>query len=136
MDTVHGRSGITKAGKATVQPGRWAGTAGALEWPPGDVALVSCIIRSPYHQSGKYWTSFAWRCFVDCFIHENGNDSAVVTALWRVRDSAEGAEPMCALSGRQSLLGGEGIPARLGASLRGPRINYPKYPVMLNATIP
>ena len=33
MDTVHGGSGVTKAGKATVQPGRWASAAGALEWP-------------------------------------------------------------------------------------------------------
>ena len=30
MDVVHGRSGVTKAGKATVQPGLWAGAAGAL----------------------------------------------------------------------------------------------------------
>ena len=31
VDVVHGRSGVTKAEKATVQPGRWAGAAGALE---------------------------------------------------------------------------------------------------------
>ena len=60
--------------------------------------------------------SFVWRCFVDCFIHENGNDSDVVIALWRVRDSAEDAEPMCALSRRQSWLPEEGNPARLEAS--------------------
>ena len=33
MGAVHGRSGVTKAEKATAQPGRWAGAAGALEWP-------------------------------------------------------------------------------------------------------
>ena len=33
MDAVHGRSGVTKAEKTTVQPGRWAGAARALEWP-------------------------------------------------------------------------------------------------------
>ena len=33
MDVVHGRSGVTKARKATVQPGRWAGAAGPPEWP-------------------------------------------------------------------------------------------------------
>ena len=84
--------------------------------PHGDVALVSSIRRSLYHRNGKSWTSFAWRCFVDCFIHENGNDNAVVIALWRVRDSAEDAEPMCALSRRQSWLPEEGNPARLEAS--------------------
>ena len=71
---------------------------------------------SPYHQSGKSWGSFAGRCFVDSFIHENGNDNAVVTALGRVRDSTGSAEPMCVLSRRQSWLGEEGIPARLEAS--------------------
>ena len=76
--------GVAKAGKATVQPGRWAGAAGAQDVPHGDVALISSIRRFPYHQSGKSWTSFAWRCFVDCFIHENGNDNAIVIALWRV----------------------------------------------------
>ena len=39
-----------------------------------------------------------------------------VIALWRVRVSAEGAEPMCALSRRQSWLGEERNPARLEAS--------------------
>ena len=78
----------------------------------GDVALVSSIRRSPYHQSGKSWTSFAWRCFVDCFIHENGNDSTGVTACWRARDSAGSAEPMCALSRRQSRLVEGKIPSR------------------------
>ena len=33
MDPVHGRDGVTKAGKATVQPGQWASAAGALERP-------------------------------------------------------------------------------------------------------
>ena len=60
--------------------------------------------------------SFAWRCFVDCFIHENGNDNAVVTALWRVCDSADDAEPMCALSRRQSWPGEERALAGLEAS--------------------
>ena len=82
----------------------------------GDVALVSSIRRSPYHQSGKSWTSFAWRCFVDCFIHGNGNDNACVIPLWRVWDSAEGAEPMCALSQGQSWLGEEKTLARPEAS--------------------
>ena len=51
------------------------------------------------------------------FRSENGNCGAAVTMRSRARDSAEDAEPMCALSRRQSLLGGEGIPARLEASL-------------------
>ena len=98
------RSGVTKAEKGH-RPTRtvdWccrsSGTA------RGDVALVSSVRRSPYHQSGKSWTAFARRCFVECFIHENGNDSAGVIARWRARDSAGAAEPMCALSRRQSWL--------------------------------
>ena len=59
---------------------------------------------------------FAWRCFVDSFIHRNGNDNAAVITLWRVRDSAEGAEPMCALPRRQSWLREEGSLARQKAS--------------------
>ena len=59
---------------------------------------------------------FAWCCFVDCFIHKNGNDSAGVTAPWRAHDSTEDAEPMCALSRRQSRLGEEGTLVRLEAS--------------------
>ena len=39
MDAVHGRSGVTKAGKATVQPGRWAGAGGAQDAPHGEVVL-------------------------------------------------------------------------------------------------
>ena len=62
----------------------------------GDVALVSSAGRSPYHQSGNSWACFAWRCFVDCFIHENGNDSTDVITLWRVWDFA-GAQSPCAL---------------------------------------
>ena len=116
MDAVHGRSGVTKAGKATVQPGRWAGAATARGGPHGDVVLVSSGRRPPYHQSGNPCSSFAWRCFIDCFIHENGNDNAVVITLWRVCDSAEDAEPMCALSRRQSTLGKEENLARLEAS--------------------
>ena len=84
--------------------------------PHGDVVLVSSGGRFPYHQSGKSWTSFAWRCFVDRFIHKNGNDNAVVIALWRVRDSAGDTEPMCALSRRQSWPGEERAPVRLEAS--------------------
>ena len=113
MDAVHGRGGVTKAGKATVQPGRWAGAAGAQDVPHSDVALISSIRRSPYHRNGKSCTSFAWRCFVDCFTHENGNCGAAVNMRSRARDSAEDAAPMCALSRRQSMLGEEGIPVRL-----------------------
>ena len=98
--------------------------------PHGDVALVSSSRRSLYHQSGKSWSSFAWCSLVDCFIHGNGNCDAGVTARWRARDSAEGAEPMCALPRRQIWLREEGNSpglkgfARLeGASpgLKGPR---------------
>ena len=99
------RSGVTKAEKGrrpTRTVGRRCRNFGVAR---SDVALVSSVRRSPYHQSGKSWTSFAWRCFVDCFIHGNGNDSACVIPLWRVWDSAEGAEPMCAMSRRQNALG-------------------------------
>ena len=74
---------------------------------------------SPYHRNGNSCSSFAWCSLVDCFIHKSGNYGAVVTARRRARDSAEGAEPMCALLRRQSLLRGEGNPARLeGTSAR------------------
>ena len=72
--------------------------------------------RSPYHQSGNPCRSFAWCGFVDCFILENGNCDAAVSARWCARDSTEDAEPMCALSRRQSWLPEEGNPARMGAS--------------------
>ena len=69
---------------------------------------------SPYHRNGNACSSFAWSCFVDCFIHKNGNDSSGVTARWRARDSTEDAEPMWALSRRQSWLGEEGKPREAG----------------------
>ena len=72
---------------------------------------------SPYHRNGNSCSSFAWCSVIDCFIHESGNCGAVITVLWRARDSAGGAEPMCALSRRQSLLRGEGTPR----GWRGPR---------------
>ena len=53
--------------------------------------------RFPYHQSGNTHFRFAWCCFVDSFIYQNGNWSAIVITLWRARDSAGSAEPMCAL---------------------------------------
>ena len=114
--------------------GPWQGAASPkLEKPPsnqdGGLALLGLGVRptvtsplersgrrSLYHRNGNPCSSFAWRCFVDCFIHKNGNDSAGVTARRRARDSTDGAEPMCALSRRQSLLRGKGIPARLEAS--------------------
>ena len=84
MDAVHCRSGVIKAGKATVQPGRWAGAATARSGPYGVVVPVSSGGRPPYHQSGNPCSSFPWRCFIDCFIHENGYDDAVVIALARL----------------------------------------------------
>ena len=112
---VHGRgpwqgAASPKLEKATAQPGRWAGAATARSEPHGDVALVSSVRWSPYHESGNPCSSFAWCCFVDCFIHENGNDNAVIIALWRVCDPAEDAEPMCTLSRRQSWPGEEKPP--------------------------
>ena len=82
-----------------------------LEKPPssqdGGLALLGLVVRptvtsplersdrwSPYHQNGNPYSSFAWCGFVDCFIHENGNCDAAVTARRRAHDSAEGAEPM------------------------------------------
>ena len=80
---------------------------------PTVTSPLECSSRwSPYHRNGNPCSSFAWCSPVDCFIHESGNCGAVVTARRRARDSAEGAEPMCALSRRQSLLRGEGTPAR------------------------
>ena len=116
MDAVHGRGGITKAGKATGQS-------------DGGLALqrlgVSPMVTSPSSAASdgllitkvaSLVVRFAWRCFVDSFIHRNGNDNAVVIMLWCVRDSAEDAEPMCALPRRQSWLPEEGNLARLEAS--------------------
>ena len=80
--------------------GQLAGAAGVRGAPHGDVAFVSCCRRSPYHQSGKPRGAFAWRSFVDRFIHENGNCKLSSPLC----DSAAGAEPMCVLSGRQSTL--------------------------------
>ena len=44
--------------------------------------------RSPYHQNDNPCSSFAWRSLVDCFIHENGNCGATVTARRRGRHRA------------------------------------------------
>ena len=46
---------------------------------------------------------------------ETATTASVITR-WRARDSAADAEPMCALSGRQSWLGEEKTPTRLEAS--------------------
>ena len=90
--------------------GPWQGAASPkLEKPPtsqdGGLALLGLVVRptvtsplersgrlSPYHQSGNPCSSFAWRRFVDCFIHGNGNDNAVVTP--------RGAQSPCALCRR------------------------------------
>ena len=69
---------------------------------------------SPYHRNGNSCSSFPWCSLAGCFIHESGNGGAVVTVRRRARDSAEGAEPMCALSRRQSLLREEGKPREAG----------------------
>ena len=110
MDAVHGRSGVTKAVKPPSNQNGALALRGLVVCPTVTSSLEPSGGRSPYHRNGNACFSFAWCCFVDCFIHKNGNDSAGVIALWRVRDSAEDAEPMCALSRRQSLLRGEGIP--------------------------
>ena len=116
MDAVHGRERRHQSWKKP--PSSQDGGPALLElWmcPTVTSPLAGSCRRFPYHQSGNPWGSFAWRGFVDCFIHENGNNSAGVIVLWRVRDSAEDAEPMCALSRRQSWLPEEGNPARLEA---------------------
>ena len=64
--------------------------------PHGDVALVSSIRRSPYHRNGKSWTSFAWRCFVDCFIHKNGNDT-LSSSRFGASETLQGAQSPCVL---------------------------------------
>ena len=73
----------------------------------GDVRRAVVLFIAEMARPGA---SFDWCSFVDCFIHENGNCGAVVMARRRAHDSAEGAEPMCALPWRQSLLHGEGTP--------------------------
>ena len=57
---------------------------------------------------------FAWCCFVDHLYHQRGNCGMVVTARRRAHHSASGAEAMCALSRRQSLLSPEGTSRGLG----------------------
>ena len=108
--------GVTKAVKPPSNQNGALALRGFVVCPTVTSSLERSGRWSPYHQSGNPCCSFAWRCFIDCFIHENGNDNAVVITLWRVCDSAEDAEPMCALSRRQSALGDEETLARSEAS--------------------
>ena len=106
----------TSAAPTTAQPGRWAGVAEVGRQPTVTSPLERSGRLSPYHQSGNPCSSFAWRRFVECFIHGSGNCDAGVTARKRAWDSAEGAEPMCALSAETELASWGRNPARLGAS--------------------
>ena len=110
MDAVHGRSGVTKAEKPPSSQDGALALRGLVVYPTVTSSLERSGRRSPYHRNGKSCISFAWHCFVDCFIHENGNNSADITARCHALDSAEDAEPMCALSRRQSWLHEKGTP--------------------------
>ena len=61
-----------------------------------DVALVSSMRRSLYHQSGKSWTSSTWRCFIDCSIHKNGNGT-LSSSRFGASETLQGAQSPCAL---------------------------------------
>ena len=95
MDAVHGRSGVTKAEshRPTRTVGRRCSSFGVAR---GDVVLVSSITRSLYHQSGKSWTSLAWRCFVYSFIHENGT-TALASSCYGAPVTLREARSPCAL---------------------------------------
>ena len=101
LDAVHGRIRRHQSWKRppSSQDGGLA-LPGLVVPPTVTSPSVAGGRRSLYHQSGNPCSSFARRCFVDCFIHENDNNGAGVIVLWRARDSAEDAEPMCALPRR------------------------------------